>query len=157
MPAWRGGTSSLEAGHVDKYTAEAMLGRAWLFYTGMYGNGEDIAALTSATYNPLTSVTLADGSTLTKDQVISYIDDCVNNSGYSLASDFRSLWAYTNRCTVNDFEYTAGKGLKWVEDDNAVNPESMFAIKFNKLASWNTTMLSPMVTRFISVFAEIKT
>ena len=140
MPAWRGGTSSLEAGHVDKYTAEAMLGRAWLFYTGMYGNGEDIAALTSATYNPLTSVTLADGSTLTKDQVISYIDDCVNNSGYSLASDFRSLWAYTNRCTVNDFEYTAGKGLKWVEDDNAVNPESMFAIKFNKLASWNTTI-----------------
>ena len=58
---------------------------------------------------------------------------------------------------MNDFEYTAGKGLKWVEDDNAVNPESMFAIKFNKLASWNTTSLSPMVTRFISVFAEIKT
>lgn len=52
MPAWRGGTSSLEAGHVDKYTAEAMLGRAWLFYTGMYGNGEDIAALTQRHLQP---------------------------------------------------------------------------------------------------------
>lgn len=140
MPARRAGSGNLATGHVDKYTAEAMLGRAWLFYTGMYGNGDDLAALTSTTYNPMTSVALADGSTLTKEQVATYIDDCVNNSGYSLVSDFRNLWAYTNRCTVNDFTYTAGQGLKWVEDDNAVNPESMFMIKFNKLADWNTTI-----------------
>ncbi len=127
-------------GHVDKYTAEAMLGRAWLFYTGMYGNGDDLAALTSTTYNPLTEVALPDGTTLTKQEVISYIDDCVNNSGYSLVPDFRNLWAYTNRCTVEDYDYTKGQGLKWVEDDAAVNPESMFAIKFNKLASWQTTI-----------------
>lgn len=139
MPAQRAGTSSLEAGHADKYAAEALLGRAWLFYTGMYGNGEDLAALTSTTYNPLTSVTLADGTTLSKSDVISYIDDCVNNSGYSLVPDFRNLWAYTNHCTVGDYDYTAGKGLKWVEDDGAVNPESMFAIKYNKLSSWSTT------------------
>lgn len=127
-------------GHVDKFTAEAMLGRAWLFYTGMYGNGDDLAALTSTTYNPLTEVALPDGSTLTKQDVIGYIDDCVNNSGYSLVSDYRNLWAYTNRCTVEDYDYTKGQGLKWVEDDAAVNPESMFAIKFNKLASWQTTI-----------------
>lgn len=127
-------------GHVDKFTAEAMLGRAWLFYTGMYGNGDDLAALTSTTYNPLTEVALPDGSTLTKQDVIGYIDDCVNNSGYSLVPDYRNLWAYTNRCTVEDYAYTQGQGLKWVEDDAAVNPESMFAIKFNKLASWQTTI-----------------
>jgi hypothetical protein len=106
----------------------------------MYGNGESLSDLTSTTYNPLTSVTLPDGSTLTKQDVSKYIDDCVNNSGYSLVPDFRNLWAYTNRYTVEDFPYTAGQGLKWVEDDNAVNPESMFAIKFNKLASWSTTI-----------------
>lgn len=127
-------------GHVDKYTAEAMLGRAWLFYTGMYGNGDDLAALTSTTYNPLTEVALPDGTTLTKQDVIGYIDDCVQNSGYSLVSDYRNLWAYTNRYTVEDYNYTKGEGLKWVEDDAAVNPESMFAIKFNKLASWQTTI-----------------
>ena len=127
-------------GHVDKYTAEALLGRAWLFYTGMYGNGTDIAALTSTTYNPLQTVELPDGTSLTKQQVIAYIDDCVNNSGYSLVPDFRNLWAYTNKFTVEDYSYTAGKNLQWVENDNAINPESMFAIKFNKLADWATTI-----------------
>lgn len=79
-------------GHVDKYIAEVMLGRAWLLYTGMYYNGEDLAALTSTTYSSLTSVVSPDGSTLTKDQVIGYIGNCVNNSGYSLiTSDFRNL------------------------------------------------------------------
>lgn len=127
-------------GHVDKYTAEAMLGRGWLFYTGMDGNGDDLAALTSTTYNPLTEVALPDGTILTKEEVIGFIDDCVNNSGYSLVDDYRNLWAYTNRCTVEDYDYTKGKGLKWVEDDAAVNPESIFAIKFNKLASWQITI-----------------
>ena len=131
-------------GHVDKYTAEAMLGRAWLFYTGFYGNGESVSDLTSTSYNPLTSVELPNGTTLTKQMVIELIDDCVNKSGYSLVSDFRNLWAYTNRLVVEDYPYTKGQGLKWVEDDQSsasvVNPESMFAIKFNKLASWSTTI-----------------
>ena len=127
-------------GRIDKYTAEAMLGRAWLYYTGMYGNGTDLAALTSTSYNPLTSVDLPDGGALTKQDVIGYIDDCVNNSGYTLVPDFRNLWAYTNKKTINDYKAYAGQGLKWVEDDNGINPESMFAIKFNKLASWQTTI-----------------
>lgn len=90
-------------GHVDKYTAEAMLGRAWLYYTGMYGNGETLNDLVSTNYSPLTSVDLPDGTTLTKQDVVGYIDDCVNNSGYSLVPEFRNLWAYTNKCTVEDF------------------------------------------------------
>ena len=117
-----------------------MLGRAWLFYTGLYCNGEDLAALTSTTYSPLTSVALPDGSTLTKDQVIGYIDDCVNNSGYSLVtSDFRNLWAYTNRFTVEDYDYTTGQGLKWVEDDNAVNPETLV-----------TRIISPYTSAYVA-------
>lgn len=131
---------STSAGHVDKYAAEAMLGRAWLFYTGFFCNGSTIADLTSTNYNPLTSVDLPDGTTLTKQDVIGYIDDCVNNSGYSLVPDYRNLWAYTNRLTVEDYDYTKGQGLKWVEDDSADNPESLFAIKFNKFASWSTTI-----------------
>lgn len=129
-------------GNVDKYCAEAMLGRAWLYYTGMYCNGEDIKDLTSTNYKPLESVTLADGSTLTKQNVISYIDDCVNNSGYSLVTDYRSLWAYSNKYTVNDFYKTKGSGITWCQDDengsiNAADTENMFAIKFNKLAAWS--------------------
>lgn len=135
LPAQK--TDAAQAGHVDKYTAEAMLGRAWLFYTGMYCNGETIEGITSTSYNPLTEVTLADGTVLTKQDVINYIDDCVKNSGYSLVtSDYRNLWAYTNRCTVEDFPLTKGQGLKWVEDDNGINPEAMFMVKFNKQGTY---------------------
>lgn len=139
MPA-ENSLNSSRVGHVDKYTAEAMLGRAWLFYTGMYCNGTTVADMVSTTYNPLTSVELPDGTTLTKQDVIGYIDDCVNNSGYSLVDDFRNIWAYTNKKTINDYPYVSGQGLAWVENDNGINPESMFAIKFNKQASWSTTI-----------------
>uniref|UniRef100_UPI004026CE3A RagB/SusD family nutrient uptake outer membrane protein n=1 Tax=Prevotella sp. TaxID=59823 RepID=UPI004026CE3A len=138
-------------GHVDKYCAEGMLGRCWLYYTGMYCNGEDLAGLTSTSYSPLTEVELPDGTKLTKQMVIDCINDCVNNSGYSLVGDFRNLWAYTNRCTVKDYPYTSGakdkdgNALKWVEDDengnaNPSQTERMFSIKFNKQASWSTTI-----------------
>lgn len=135
MPAQR-----LTNGHVDKYAAEAMLGRAWLFYTGFYCNGEEIKDLTSTNYSPMTEVALPNGTTLTKKMVSELIDDCVNNgksAGYTLVPDYRELWAYTNKYTVEDFPYTKGQNLKWAEDDNQANPESMFAIKFNKTASWN--------------------
>lgn len=105
--------------------------------------------MTSTNYSPLTSVDLPDGTTLTKQDVIGYIDDCVNNSGYKLVGDFRNLWAYTNKCTVKDYDYTKdakdkdGNALKWVEDDengnsNPNETERMFSIKFNKHANWNT-------------------
>lgn len=135
MPAQR-----LTNGHVDKYGAEAMLGRAWLFYTGFYCNGEDIKDLTSTNYSPLTEVALPNGTTLTKKMVSDLIDDCVANgkaAGYQLLPDYRELWAYTNKYTVEDFPDTKGQNLKWAEDDNQANPESMFAIKFNKTANWN--------------------
>jgi len=125
MPAKKFGSGWVEAGHVDHWTAEAMMGRAFLFYTGFYSK---------------TDVTLPDNSKVTKDNVITWIDECATQSGYSLTSDYRNLWAYTNRLTVDDYAYTKGKGLKWVENDNAINPESMFAIKYSKFADWGTTI-----------------
>jgi len=126
-------------GHLDRYATAGLLARAFLFYTGMYGNGSEIAQLTSTSYNPLTEVKNAAGETaITKDEVIKYIDEAVSSSGYSLVPDFRSLWAYTNECTRGSYDYAAGAA--WVEDNGAINPESMFAIKFNKQASWSTTI-----------------
>lgn len=124
MPAKKYGTVA-ETGHADRWAAQAMMARAFLFYTGFYEKQD---------------VTLPDGSKVTKADVIAWIDDCTANSGYSLVSDFRNLWAYSNRLTKEDYAYTKGKNLKWVEDDNGINPESMFAIKFSKFASWGTTI-----------------
>jgi starch-binding outer membrane protein, SusD/RagB family len=139
MPANKFGSGWVEAGHVDHWAAEAMMARAFLFYTGFYGEAG----------SPLTEVTLPDGSKVTKTDVITWVDDCVDNSGYSLVPCYLNLWAYTNRLTKNDYSYiqnyntqnpTKPQSTSWVEDDNAVNPESMFAIKFSKFASWSTTI-----------------
>ena len=124
-------TLTVDDSRVGKYAAEALLARSFLFYTGFYQGFHDIAANDA-------SVTLPDGSTLTKTDVIAYINDCVINSGFSLVKDYRNLWPYTNRLTVEDYNYTKGQGLKWVEDDGAVNPEVLFKIKYNTNYSWNS-------------------
>lgn len=113
-------------GHVDKYCAQALLGRAYLFYSGFYGDEE---------------VTLPNGETLTKADVQAAITDCVNNSGYSLVPEYHNLWSYTNRVTVEDeLSPWKGNGYEYVNNDRGVNPEAMFIIKFNTQPSWGTTI-----------------
>lgn len=113
-------------GHVDKYCAQALLGRAYLFYSGFYNDEE---------------VSLPNGETLTKAYVQAAIKDCVENSGYSLVPEYHNLWAYTNRVSVEDeLSPWKGKGYEYVNNDRGVNPEAMFVIKFNTQPSWGTTI-----------------
>lgn len=111
-------------GHVDRYAAQALLGRAYLFYSGFYNDEE---------------VSLPNGETLKKSDVQAAITDCVNNSGYSLVPDFHNLWAYTNEATVED-ELSPYKGNDYHFVGNGTNPEAMFVIKFNTQPSWGTTI-----------------
>lgn len=123
-------------GRVGKYAAEALLARAYLFYTGFYLGLHDIAAASDSE----AKVTLPDNSTLSKSDVAAYLDDCIENSGFKLVEDYRNLWPYTNRFTVEDYDYTKGQNLEWVENDGKVNPEVLFKIKYNKNADWSTTV-----------------
>lgn len=134
MPA----RQSVGDGHVDKYAAEALLGRAYLFASGFYG----LSDITLPAYeNEAIGVSIAEGTKITKAEVGKYITDCVNNSGYSLVSDYHNLWAYTNRCSIEDEKNPwHGHGYQWVENDGARNPEAMFMIKFNTQPSWGTTI-----------------
>ncbi len=116
--------SSIESGHATKWAAEALMARVYLFYTGFYNK---------------TSLPLTDGGTITKDDVIDYLEDCIDNSGHSLVSDYRELWAYTNSYTVDDYDYTKDQDLEWAENDADVNPETLFSIKYSNYASWSTT------------------
>jgi len=108
----------VEAGHATKWAAEALLARAFLFYTGFYQKE---------------NMPLTEGKSLSKAEVINYIDDCVQNSGHALIGDFRNLWAYTNEYTVDDYAYTKGmtgldgQPLHWAGNSNA---EEVFAVKF---------------------------
>ena len=83
---------------------------------------------------------MADGVTITKNERIAELDAMVSSSKYSFVRDYQNLWAYTNSFTVEDYPYTKGQGFAWVQNDNAQNPEAMLAIKYNKLASWQTTI-----------------
>jgi len=121
-------------GHVDKYCAEALMGRAYLFASGFYG----LSDITLPAYeNETIGVSIAEGTKMSKADVGKYITDCVNNSGYTLVSDFHNLWAYTNRCSIEEpGNPWAGNGYQWAENDGARNPEAMFVVKFNTQPDW---------------------
>lgn len=77
---------------------------------------------------------MVEGGEVTKAEVIAWINDCVENSGYGLVSDFRNLWPYTNSFTAETYPYTEGQSLKWETD---TNKENMFAIKYNNYGGWD--------------------
>ena len=125
-------------GRVSKWAAEGMMARVWLFYTGFYGKSE---------------LPVAGGGSISKSQVASWLEDCINNSGFGLVSDQRNLWPYTNPYTAKDYPYTnepiivktaAGTdsitgykikdGINWETDENK---ESMFAIKRSNKPGWS--------------------
>lgn len=107
------------SGHATKWAAQALMGRVFLFYTGYYGK---------------TELPLPDGTSIGKSQVITWLEDCINNSGHDLIDDFRNLWPYTNSYTVEEYSYTAGKNLRWAGDGHK---ESVFAVKFGTSVDWN--------------------
>ncbi len=125
------GMAASRLGHATKWAAEAFLAREFLFYTGYYKD---------------TAMPLSDGSTLSKDEVINYLNDCISNSGHGLVPDFRSLWFYTNEATGDDYPYNKETGSVWIGEDLS-NVESVFAMKFNVNGSWG----NPYATNYVSV------
>ncbi len=118
-----------ERGRATKWAAEALLARAFLFYTGYYNKDSIVMA--------------GDAGTLTKADVIEYLDDCIANSGYSLLQStgdvdgggFYSLWPYSNEITREH------GGYKWLDDvdpdkkvvwagEEGGNVETIFAWQF---------------------------
>jgi starch-binding outer membrane protein, SusD/RagB family len=108
---------SQELGRATKWAAEGMMARAFLFYTGYYKKNE---------------IPLPEGGSITKANVIAWVDDCVTNSGHNLVADYRNLWPYA---VVPDYKYTKDNNLKWV-GDGLGNIEAVFSIKFSKYGDW---------------------
>ena len=106
-------------GRASKWTAEAMMARVWLFYTGFYKKAD---------------LPLAEGGSISKAQVVTWLEDCIQNSGYGLVSDQRNLWPYTNPYTRPDYPYANDNNLEWETDENK---ESMFAVKMSNKGGWS--------------------
>lgn len=108
-------------GRASRWTAEGMMARVWLFYTGFYGKTE----------LPLPA---DEGGSISKSQVASWLEDCIQNSGYGLVSDQRNLWPYTNPYTGKDYQYDIDNNLNWETDENK---ENMFAVKMSNKPGWS--------------------
>ncbi|MDR1357119.1 MAG: RagB/SusD family nutrient uptake outer membrane protein [Tannerellaceae bacterium] len=122
-----------QAGHASKWSAEALMARVFLFYTGYY-NKE--------------ALPLAGGSGVTKAQVVAWLEDCIANSGHQLITDssnpghgFFNLWPYSNEYTALDYQWAQENSLKWAGDGNS---ETVFAVRYNNFTDWDHTGYSNM-------------
>jgi hypothetical protein len=131
------GIPAEEFGHANNWVAQAYLARVYLFYTGYMTNIEGA---------PTAVFTLPDGGTITKQDVIDELTDCVNNSGYALQDDFRNLWPYSqvnqSAGTVK-YPWADAEGLEWAGQDGfnstigTGNTEVMFSLRYS-FAEWNS-------------------
>lgn len=123
MPAYKyDGWQTLPFGKISRWAAEAFLGRAFLFYTGFYGES---------------SMPKTEGA-IEKPYVAACLQDCIDNSGHDLLPDYRSLWAYSNKYTAKDYDYV--KDMTDATYYQEGNKEVLLAINFQYQAGWTTNL-----------------
>jgi hypothetical protein len=166
-------------GHANKFAAEAMLARAWMFWAGFYkGVGE--LATDDATMNLVDRAGEAikqegcDKASVSKADVVNYLKDIVSNGGYKLLKDFRSLWQYSNSllwAEAHDNEDGTGNkegthGYAFIADMDPAdcfdkpgngngNDEEIFQIQFMNASKWaiGGTYNNPrMYSNYLSCF-----
>ena len=126
-------------GHATKGAAEGYLARAYMFYEGFYKKAGELANAN------LADVTFdfeqeGAGASLSKAQVVAFLEDAINNGGYKLIEDFRLLWQYTNEYTIKDYAFVKDldkAGKVWAGNGNE---EEMFQIQYMNAGSWNGTI-----------------
>ena len=134
------GATTRGDGHATKGAAEGMLARAYMFYEGFYKKAGELASANLADVSFEGFDQEAAGSSLSKAQVISYLEDAINNGGYKLVEDFRLLWQYTNELTIQDYAFVADlkdAGKVWAGNGNE---EEMFQVQYMNSGSWNGTI-----------------
>ncbi len=130
------GATTLGDGHATKGAAEGMLARAYMFYQGFYKKAGELASANLADV-AFDFEQEAAGTSLSKAQVVSFLEDAINNGGYKLVEDFRLLWQYTNELTAPDYPFVkdlADAGKYWAGNGNE---EEMFQVQFMNAGSWD--------------------
>ena len=152
-------------GHADKYTAEAFIARAWMFWAGFYKNVKELATGDA-------EMKLVEGqegcniSVLKKSDVVACLQDIVSNGGYKLCEDFRSLWQYSNSLLWDEAHDGVGHAYEFIADMKRSNcfdqpgmgngnTEEIFQIQFMNASNWNIggTYNNPrMYSNYLSCF-----
>ena len=133
------GATTRGDGHATKGAAEGMLARAYMFYEGFYKKAGELATanLADVSFAFEEGEQEGAGASLSKSQVVAFLEDAINNGGYSLVEDFRLLWQYTNELTIKDYAYVADlkdAGKVWAGNGNS---EEMFQIQYMNSNSWD--------------------
>lgn len=101
-------------GHVTKYGAEAILARAYLFYSGYYGK---------------------EPAGCTKAEALAACEDVISSGEFGLVERFRDLWP------ASSDDETGGYVGLWAHDKSswagAGNKETVLSMKFNYTADYN--------------------
>ena len=93
-------------GRITKYAAEALMARVYLFYTGFYA--KELPGLT-------------------KNEVITYLDDVIKSNEYYLLDDFKDLWPAASSVSKPDAHEWDAEKTTYKE----INREVILQMKFN--------------------------
>ena len=154
------------SGHADKYCAEGFLARAYMFWAGFYHHNEASELSKGAPDITLVEQEGCPGGNLTKNDVVEGLKDIVNNGGYKLRPDFRSLWQYSNSYLLAEALDGKGHAYKYIADmkqedcfdmpgNGNGNTEELFQIQFMNASSWSIggTYCNPrMYSNYLSCF-----
>ncbi len=135
------------SGHADKYCAEAFLARAYMFWAGFYkatkelANGGPSIDLININDEPIAQEG-CNVASVSKDDIVAGLKDVIDNGGYKLCEDFRSLWQYSNSKLYGEglYEYILDMDPNNCFDMPGMgngNTEELFQIQFMNASSWD--------------------
>lgn len=142
-------------GHANKYAAEALLARVYLFYEGFYKEAGEMAKANPEPIALIVQDSIPANTTLSKDNVYNILKDVYGK--YSLLPDYRSLWQYSNRVTQKDYAYT--QDLPADQTFKNGNAEEIFQIRFGNAATYagNPQTKYPLAyTNYISLYRALR-
>lgn len=86
-----------KSGHANKYVAEAFLARAYMFWAGFYKKAGELKEAKIEDVKLVEQEGVPEGAnTLSKSYVIGALKNIIEQGGYKLLRDYRSLWQYSN-------------------------------------------------------------
>jgi len=108
-----GSIVSTDYGHADKWAAESLMARVFLYYTGYYGKN-DLVGL------------------VTKSDALAYVEDVITNGGFGLVENYSDLWpaasTFAAAKTGNPIDQNTYAG--------ETNKEIVFAIKYTYTSTY---------------------
>ena len=132
-------------GHANKFAAEAFIARAYMFWAGFYKGVKDLSS-GDATIE-LVEQEGCPGGSISKSNIVTYLQDIVSNGGYKLCEDYRSLWQYSNSLLWDEAHDGVGHAYDFIADmprelcfdqpgmgNN--NTEEIFQIQFMNASKW---------------------